>query len=294
MVAIRLRTRRQRRHSRAITAARTRLTDIRGEIKELGRAGQPVISKERDEVLAALIDNSRHLAQPTNAGSVPALAPLDLDRWVLWRPAPDDAVGEVRVGTLREGAEGESLGVPCVVPVEPGRALLIVNQTDRQRDAAHGLWLALVTRIAALAAGRSDLVLLDPTRSSADARLFTRVIGGVDVPAGLESLTAATAPSNGRFIAAANVPVGFGPRESALLLAMVRTGAGGSTIVMHIDLEQYRASIGEPDLGTDPYRWVIDVGDTTVLDAGVHASVVWDGAPSAALVDLVVERLASA
>ena len=291
MVAIRPRTRKQRRHRSAITAARTRLEHVRHDIRELARAGQPVIAAEREGVVAVLMENRRHLLQTTAGGPVPALAPLDLDRWVLWRPSAVEAMSEIRVGALREGAEGESLGVPCVVPLVPGRALVIVNQTERQRDVAKNLWIAVVTRIAALAAGRSELVLIDPTRSIADPRLFSNVTSGVDVPAELERLASAAAPPSGRFVFAGDVPSGLGRREAALLLAMVRGGAAGSTVVMHLDLEQYRAAIGEPDLGTDAYRWLIDVGITDVTEAGPDATVQWDGAPSPALVDLIVERV---
>ena len=250
-----------------------------------------MIAREREEVVAALMDNRRQLLQTTADGPVPALAPLDLDRWVLWRPSKVEAMSEVRVGALRDGAEGEALGVPCVVPLVPGRALVIVNQTERQRALARDLWLAVITRIAALTAGQFELILIDPTRSIADPRLFNRVVGGVDVPAELDRLATADAPPRGRFVAVADVPSGLGPREAALLLAMVREGAAGSTVVMHLDLEQYRAAIGEPDLGTDAYRWLIDVGVTDVAEAGPDATVLWDGAPSAALVDLIVERV---
>lgn len=292
VVAIRSRTRRQRRHSTAIAAGRARLELVRDEIKELGRVGQPVIASERAAVVAALMENRRKLAHTAVDGPVPALAPMELDRWVLWRPNQQERITEVRVGAVRESAEGDSLGVPCVVPLVVGRAIVIVNQTDRQRETARALWLSTVTRIAALSAGRSELVLVDPTGTSADHRLFTRVVRGVDVPTQLEQLVAQPPSPGGRFLVVAGVPTGLGPRETALLLAVLRSGAGGTTLVMHLDLDYYRMAIGEPDLGDDRYRWLIDVS-TAEVDAGSTWPVIWDSAPPAPLQDLVVDRLAA-
>ena len=174
MVAIRPRTRKRRRHERAAAAARVRLDHVRDEIRELGRVGQPVLARERDAVVTALMENRRALGHTAARGSVPVLAPMEIDHWVLWHPSADEVLTELRVGTLREGVDGESLGAPCVVPFRPGRSIVIVSRTDRQREQARDLWQSLVTRVAAITAGRSELVLLDPAGGSftAGERLF--------------------------------------------------------------------------------------------------------------------------
>jgi hypothetical protein len=218
---------------------------------------------------------------------------MELDRWVLWRPDRDAALDEVRVGALREGIDGESLGVPCVVPIVPGQAIVIVNQNDRQRATARGLWLSMVTRIAALSAGRVEMVLIDPTGAAADHRLFTTVVSGVDVPRALDRLSREEPPAGGRLIALPDVPLGLGPRDAALVLAMIREGVAGATLAVHLDVELYRSEIGEPDLGVSSRRWLVDVAPPDVADPGAGLSVIWDAAPPPALVDLVVDRLSS-
>jgi len=294
VVALRPRTRRQRRHRNAIAAARARLDQVRDEIKDLGRAGQPVIAGEREAVVAGLMDNRRQLARLSGVGSVPATAPMEIDRWVLWRPDRDASLDEVRVGALREGIDGESLGVPCVVPIVPGQSIVIVNHNDRQRATARGLWSSMVTRVAALAAGRVELVLIDPTGAAADHRLFTTVVSGVEVPRALDRLSREVPPEGGRLIAIPDLPLGLGPRDAALVLAMIREGVAGATLVVHLDAEFYRSEIGEPDLGgASSRRWLVDVAPPTVADPSAGLSVIWDAAPPPALVDLIVDRLAS-
>jgi hypothetical protein len=213
---------------------------------------------------------------------------------VLWYPSADEVLTELRVGTLREGLDGESLGAPCVVPFQPGRSIVIVSRTDRQREQARDLWQSLVTRVAATTAGRSELVLLDPAGSSftAGERLFDKVLRGGDVPVELDRWAAETAAPGSRVIAARDVPIGYSQRDAALLLAMVRTGNAGSTLILHVDADQYRSSIGEPDFGADGFRWLIDIGSPDITDGGVRSAVLWDGAPQAAVLDLVADRAA--
>ena len=270
-----------------------RLDQVRDEIKDLGRAGQPVIAGEREAVVAGLMDNRRQLARLSGVGSVPATAPMEIDRWVLWRPDRDASLAEVRVGALREGIDGESLGVPCVVPIVPGQSIVIVNHNDRHRATARGLWSSMVTRVAALAAGRVELVLIDPTGAAADHRLFTTVVSGVEVPRALDRLSREAPPDGGRVIAIPDVPLGLGPRHAALVLAMIREGVAGATLAVHLDADLYRSEIGEPDLGVSSRRWLVDVAPPTVADPSAGLSVIWDAAPPPALVDLIVDRLAS-
>ena len=294
MVAIRPRTRKERRYRKAATAARTRLDHVRADIRELGRIGQPVLAREREAVVAALMENRQLLGRTSSQGSVPALAPMDLDRWVLWKPEPGDSIGELRVGTLREGRDGETLPVPCVVPFVPGRAIVIVSRTDRQRDEALGLWQSLVTRLAALSGGRTEMVLLDPMGRGFEGghRLFSTVVTGADIPAQLERWAAEIAGPEGRVIAASDVPLGFGQRDAALLLAMVRSGRlGESTIVLHLDEDVYRSSIGEPDLGVAGDCWIIDIGEAEIVEPGLEASVIWDSSPQQPLLELIADRI---
>jgi len=268
---------------------------VRDEIRELGTIGHPVIARERDGVVAAIVENRRRLLRANASGPAPSVAPLELDRWVLWTPNPTIESSELRVGSLREGPDGESLGVPCVVPLEPGRSIVIVSRTDRQRDAARALWQGLVTRLAALDAGRSELVLLDPTGSSFPRGhgLFTRVVTGTAIPAELDRWRADTEPSPSRWLAVCDVPAGLSQRDAALLLAMVRAGRRGATMILHLDEDAYRNAIGEPDLGDDSNRWLVDIGDAGLVDDDVTIPVIWDEAPSPALLELIADRLAS-
>ena len=294
MVAIRPKTRKRRRHERAAAAARGRLDQVRDEIRELGRVGQPVLARERDAVVTALMENRRALGHTASRGSVPVLAPMEIDHWVLWHPNADEVPTELRVGTLREGVDGESLGAPCVVPFRPGRSIVIVSRTDRQREQARDLWQSLVTRVAAITAGRSELVLLDPAGGSftAGERLFDKVLRGGDVPVQLDRWAAETAAPGSRVIAARDVPIGYSQRDAALLLAMARTGHESSTLILHVDADQYRSSIGEPDFGADGVRWLIDIGSPELTDGGMHSAVLWDGAPQEAVLGLVADRAA--
>jgi hypothetical protein len=140
------------------------------------------------------------------------------------------------------------------------------------------------------------MVLLDPTGASFPAghRLFSRVVQGPDISSELDRWRIESAEPGSRFVVACDVPSGFSHRDAALLLAMVRTAtAGSSTMVLHVDQDAYRSSIGELDIGDETCRWLIDVGDTGFGDGDVGASVVWDEAPGQALVDLIADRLAS-
>lgn len=296
MVAIRPRTRKDRRYRAAAAAARDRLDHVRADIRDLGRVGHPVLAREREVVIAALTENRRELAKTTAHGSIPALAPMDLDRWVLWRPDGDASVDEVRVGSLREGPDGEALPVPCVVPFASGRALVIVSRTDRQREDARALWRSVVARISALASGNTEVVLLDPmgTAFQGAERLFSRTIGASDIPGELTRWVAEDTSPPSRVIAACDVPAGLSQRDAALLLAWIRSGApNGSTLVLHVAEDEYRSAIGEADLGDAAHRWLIDLGDTHIPSAGSASSVVWDAAPPRLLVELIAERLAA-
>ena len=174
-----------------------------------------------------------------------------------------------------------------------GKSIVIVNHNDRQRATARGLWSSMVNRVAALAAGRVERLVIDTTGAGADHRLFTTVVSGVEVPRALDSLSREAPPEGGRVIAIPDVPLGLGPRDAALVLAMIREGVAGATLAVHLDADLYRSEIGEPDLGVSSLRWLVDVAPPTVADPSAGLSVIWDAAPPPALVDLIVDRLAS-
>lgn len=293
-MAILPKARKRKRAQRTAAAARDRLDGVRAEIRELGSVGHPIIAREREGVSSALVENRRQLGR-ANAGPEPAVAPFDLDRWVLWQPDRSVPMTELRVGSLRESGEGELLGVPCVVPIQPGRSILIVSRTDRQRDAARALWQGLVTRLAALAAGREEVVLLDPAGTSFPQghRLFTKVVTAVDIPIELDRWRRGLTDARTGWVVACDVPAGMSHRDAALLLAMVRSAALGTRMIVHVDEDAYRSAAGEPDLGDDSTRWLLETGDAGLVEDDLGMTVVWDDAPSQALIDLIADRLAA-